>query len=106
MKELIERAKNGDKEAFTEIFLIHRNNLLKIAKAKVGNEEDAKDMVQETMEQAYLSINKIKSEKSFKAWITKILINKCKEFYKKKGVRGWYISSMVITRVITITGIP
>ena len=87
MRDIVERAKNGDKEAFTEIFLIHRNNLLKLAKAKVGNEEDAKDVVQETLEQAYLSIRKVKSAESFKAWITKILINKCKEFYKKKGVR-------------------
>ena len=100
MKELIERAKNGDKEAFTEIFLIHRNNLLKIAKAKVGNEEDAKDMVQETMEQAYLSINKIKSEKFFKAWITKILINKCKEFYKKKGEREKILKGYMIEQMI------
>lgn len=87
MNELVERAKNGDKEAFTEIFLIHRNNLLKLAKAKVGNEEDAKDIVQETLEQAYLSIRKLKASEYFKPWITKILINKCKEFYKKKGVR-------------------
>ena len=34
MKDIVERAKNGDKEAFTEIFLIHRNNLLKISKSK------------------------------------------------------------------------
>ena len=84
MEELIEKAKNGDKEAFTKIIININCELYKIAKTRITNEQDIEDAIQETMIEAFKSIRKLKDTKKFKKWIIKILINKCNRIYRKK----------------------
>lgn len=84
MEELIEKAKNKDKEAFTELILDMQKELYCIAKMKLQNEEDICDIIQETMLSAFKDINKLKENKYFKTWIIKILINKCNKMYRKQ----------------------
>ena len=56
MEELVVKAKKGDKEAFTQIVLILKEDLYKIAKTRITNEADIEDAIQETMIEAYKSI--------------------------------------------------
>lgn len=84
MEELIEKAKNKDKEAFTELILDMQKELYCVAKMKLKNEEDICDIIQETMLSAFQDINKLKENKYFKTWIIKILINKCNKIYRNK----------------------
>ena len=87
MEELIIKAKKGDKAAFTELFVKFENDLYKLAKVKIKNEEDVEDIVQDTMIQAFISIRKLKSNKSFRRWVVQILFNNCKRYFKKKERR-------------------
>ena len=49
-KELIKKARKGDKQAFSLIFNEdYRKELYILAKSKLGNDEDAKDAVQDTV---------------------------------------------------------
>ena len=84
MEELVVKAKKGDKEAFTQIVLILKEDLYKIAKTRITNEADIEDAIQETMIEAYKSIKKIKDVSKIKQWIIKILINKCNRIYRRK----------------------
>ncbi len=84
MNLLVERARNGDEDAFTELILHFKNDLYKIAKTRLTNEEDIQDAIQDTMITAYKSIRKLKDTEKFKMWIIKILINKCNKIYRKK----------------------
>lgn len=84
MEELIKRAQNGDQDAFTELVKLIQNDLYKIAKTRVSNEDDLEDAIQETMIETYKSIKKLKDPSSFKKWITTILINKCNRIYRRK----------------------
>ena len=43
MEKLIKKAQKGDKDAFTEIILYFRNDLYKIAKTRITDEEDIQD---------------------------------------------------------------
>lgn len=83
MYELVLKAKKGDKEAFTELILQLEDDLYKIARTRLNNQEDIFDAIQETMISAYKSIGKLKKAEFFKTWIIKILINKCNDLYKK-----------------------
>ena len=83
MDELVKRAQQGDKEAFTELILLLKADLYKIAKTRIKNDEDIYDAIQETMIVAFKSIKKLKKIESFKPWIIKILINTCNNLYKK-----------------------
>lgn len=85
MEELVEKAKDGDKSAFTELILSLQNDLYSIAKIRVKDIEQINDILQETMLAAYVNLSKLKENKYFKTWIIKILINKCnKSFMHKK----------------------
>lgn len=86
MEELIKKAQNGDKDAFTSIILDMNDELYKIARTRLNNENDIFDAIQETMISSYKSIKKLKDPKCFKSWLIKILINKCNDIYKKKKI--------------------
>ena len=84
MEELVTKAQKGDKEAFTEIVILLKEDLYKIAKTRITNEADIEDAIQETMIEAYKSIKKLKDKKKIKQWLITILINKCNRIYRKK----------------------
>ena len=84
MDELVKEAKLGNKEAFTQIIIEMENELYKIARLRLKNEDDIDDAIQETMLKAFKSIKKLKNEEYFKTWIIKILINNCNNIYRKK----------------------
>ena len=84
MEELVAEAKKGDKDAFTQLILNIEDDLYKIARTRLNDQEDILDVIQETIISAYKSINKLKKNELFKKWIIKILINKCNDQYRQK----------------------
>lgn len=82
MEDLIIKAKGGDKLAFTELMLQIKDELYKIAKIRLKNDDDVFDAIQETMLSAYKSLRKLKHNEYFKTWIIKILINQCNKIYR------------------------
>ncbi len=83
--ELIKKAQKGDNDSFTELIKLFQQDLYKIAIAKLSNDSDAADVVQETIISAYKSIHKLRNCSYFKTWLLKILINKCNTIYKKRS---------------------
>lgn len=76
LKELkVKRAINGDEKTFIELIESQKSKLYKIAYAYVKNEQDALDIVQDTVYKAYVSIETLKKPKYFNTWLTRILIN-------------------------------
>ncbi len=82
-EDIIQKAKNGDREAFELIFNEDlRKELYVLAMLKLNHEEDAKDAVQETVFEAFKSIKKLRENNKIKIWITKILMNKCNDILR------------------------
>lgn len=88
MEELVKRARNGDKEAFTQLVYEFRQELYKIARCRLSCEDDIDDAIQETMIEAFKNIKKLHKKEAFKKWIIKILVNKCNYIYKKNKTRN------------------
>ncbi len=51
----------------------------------VKNENDALDIVQETITKAYANMRNVKEERYFSTWLTKILINTALDVLRKKS---------------------
>lgn len=81
---LVNNAIKGDKEAFSNIIKECEAELYCIAKARLYNEADVEDAIQETIIHAFKSIKNLKNSKFFKTWLIKILINNCNIIYKEK----------------------
>ena len=88
MEELVEKAKNGDSDAFTNLILNIEKDLYCIAKSKINDENDIDDIIQETMMIAFFNIKKLKINNFFKTWVIRILINNCNKFYKRKKLKS------------------
>ncbi len=86
MEELIEKAKKGEKDAFTELILKNEMKLYKIAKARLKNEFDVQDAVQETMLLLFKKLPSLKDNTKFELWLYKILINQCNKKYRKNKI--------------------
>ena len=83
MEELIEQAKKGDKNAFSQLIKNIENDLYWIAKTRIKNDDDIGDVLQETIYKCYKNIKKLRENSYFKTWIVNILINECNYIYKK-----------------------
>lgn len=84
MEELVAKAKKKDEKAFDELILLNQKEMYLIAKAKLKNEDDIADVMQETILLCYKNLKKLKDNKFFKTWLIKILINECNKIYKKR----------------------
>ena len=83
--KLVKKAKKGDKEAFEQLLVLHKDQLYRTAFLYVRNREDALDVVQETAFRSYLAITTLEEEKFFVTWLTKILIRCAYDSIRKRG---------------------
>ncbi len=80
---LVQRAKDGDVNAFAELYKEIYKDLYRFALYMLKNPTDAEDIVSDTVVNAFAAIHKLRSADAFKAWIFKILSNKCRSKLKE-----------------------
>jgi len=71
-----------DKEFLERIQQI-RQRLYRIAYTYIKNEEDAKEIISNTVYKGYKNLSKLKNSEFFETWITSILINECHQVSRK-----------------------
>lgn len=76
-RQLVISAKNGDRQAFCELYSQYKNRLYRYAFYRLGNPDDAEDAVSECVMSAYAQINKLRKPEAFCAWLFKILYYSC-----------------------------
>ena len=85
--ELMEQVKNGDKQAFEELVLLHRRNAIGFACRFVKDSYLAEDIVQESFAAIYINRYNYKPKSSFKAFLFAVIRNKCIDYIRKnKGI--------------------
>lgn len=80
----VKKAIKGDKAAFSKIIDYNKEYLYRIAFLHMRNENDALDVVHDTVYKAFISINKLRKPEYFRTWISKILINTALDAIKLK----------------------
>ncbi|MGE7694224.1 sigma-70 family RNA polymerase sigma factor [Lysinibacillus sp. NPDC094177] len=82
---LVQRAKEGDAEAFAQLFSQYEIDVYKMAYVYVGNEADALDVVQEVAYRSFKYIHSLQSVTYVKTWLIRIAINCATDLLKKRG---------------------
>lgn len=84
-RELIERALEQDSEAFEQLFVRYKDEILQRYLQKTGNNHpDANDMLQETFVKVYVNLHRYKPEYTFGQWIHTIARNTFIDYTRKK----------------------
>lgn len=81
---LVNQAKKGDSDAFCRLMEEQMQNMYKIARAYVHNEEDVADVIQDTIITCFEKLPTLENDRYFKTWLARILINKCKNMLQLK----------------------
>jgi RNA polymerase sigma-70 factor (ECF subfamily) len=83
-QELIEECRSGNLQSFSKLVGLTSGFAFSIAFRMLGDEEQAKDIVQETMITIWGKIQDIKSPETFKTWLYRIVVNKCYDQLRKR----------------------
>ena len=96
MENLVKKAKKGNEEAFSKLILAEKDSLYKIAISRMKTIEDAEDVIQETVIEAYVKMHTIRKNESFKSWIRTILLDMIKTFYERKAKKDIKIQTKLM----------
>ena len=73
--ELVGAARGGDRQAFDELVRRTFVDTFTLARRLTGNEEDARDVVQDAYLRAWKGIGKFRGEAAFSTWLYRITAN-------------------------------
>lgn len=82
---LFKKAINGDKDSFIQLIEPIKEKLYRVAFVYLKNEDDALDCVHDGILKAIKSLDTLKEPQHFNTWITKIIVNVCKDYIKKNS---------------------
>lgn len=82
-RDIIIRCQNGDKEAFRWVVQTYQRIIFSLALKMLCDEEEAKDMVQETFLRAWQRMRDYEHKKSFATWIYTIASRLCLDRLKR-----------------------
>ena len=81
--DVVARARSGDAAAFESLVEARVGPMLRTAMAILGSDADARDAVQDALVTAWRELAALRDPAAFDAWLTRILVNRC-----RRGLRG------------------
>jgi RNA polymerase sigma-70 factor (ECF subfamily) len=84
--DAIERAKNGDAEAFETLYAMHKRRVYSLCLRMVSNMAEAEDLAQEAFLQLYRKIGTFRGDSAFSTWMHRLTVNVVLMHLRKKGL--------------------
>jgi RNA polymerase sigma-70 factor (ECF subfamily) len=72
---VVAAARAGDREAFDELVRLTYRETLQLATRLAGNEQDARDIVQDAYLRAYRGLRRFRGDSRFRTWLFRITVN-------------------------------
>lgn len=82
---LIQEALGGNMQAFDELYACSCQSVWFTCIHLLKNEQDAKDLMQDTYLTAFSKLNTLENPDAFVGWINRIAINNCKNYLRKNS---------------------
>ncbi len=84
--EAIERAKQGDAEAFETLYNLHKRRVYSLCLRMTANAAEAEDLTQEAFMQLFRKIATFRGESAFSTWLHRMAVNVVLMQLRKKGL--------------------
>jgi len=82
--ELVTRAQNGERNAFSELVRIHARGVMNVIHRMCGDEQIAEDAAQETFIRAWLNLSSYRPQTSLRNWLYRIAVNAATDMLRKE----------------------
>jgi RNA polymerase sigma-70 factor, ECF subfamily len=90
--DIVRGLRNGDQELFSKLLELYQVSLVKLCKGFLHNEEDARDVVQDTFIEVFESIHQFREDARLSTWLYRIAVNKSLNFLRKNRFNHWIVS--------------
>ena len=84
-RQLVLRARAGDREAYELIVVERGEHLYRTALAILGHEADARDATQDALIAGWQRLTDLRDPDRFEAWLGRILVNQCRMALRARG---------------------
>ena len=84
--EAIERAKQGDAEAFELLYDLHKRRVYSLCLRMTANTAEAEDLTQEAFLQLFRKIGTFRGESAFSTWLHRLSVNVVLMHLRKKSL--------------------
>lgn len=84
--EAIERAKQGDAEAFERLYHLHKRRVYSLCLRMTANTASAEEFTQEAFLQLFRKIGTFRGESAFSTWLHRMAVNVVLMQLRKKGL--------------------
>lgn len=84
--QAIERAKQGDAEAFESLYNLHKRRVYSLCLRMTANTAAAEDLTQEAFLQLFRKIGTFRGESAFSTWLHRMAVNVVLMQLRKKGL--------------------
>ena len=91
---LVQRVKNGDKEAFNLLVLKYQRKVGRLVRRLVSNSDEADDVVQDAFIKAYRALPQFRGDSAFYTWLYRIAVNTAKNHLVSRGKRPISLSEL------------
>ena len=82
--EIVKKILDGDKQSFVILERKYKRIVTSLIRRMIRDEDDVKDLAQDTFIKAYNSLDKYNFNFNFSSWLFKIASNTCIDFLRKK----------------------
>jgi RNA polymerase sigma-70 factor (ECF subfamily) len=82
--EIIEACKQGDRDAFRDLFEAHKDRVYTIAFHYSGDEAMAHDVTQQVFLKLFTAISQFQENSQFTTWLYRIVANACTDEHRKR----------------------
>ena len=82
--ELVTRAQNGERNAFSELVRIHAQGVMNVIYRMCGDAHIAEDAAQETFIRAWLHLPSYRPQSSLRSWLYRIAVNAATDILRKE----------------------
>ena len=87
MRDLVERAQGGDREAFGALVLAHQQFVYNLAWRALGDAHEAQDAAQEAFLRAWQALPSFRGQAQFRTWLYRIVTNVCLDHLRRRQAR-------------------
>lgn len=88
-RELVNRFKNGDQDAFDMLVERYSQRAYQIAYGVLRNQQDAEEVAQDVFVRIHKALPKFRGDAEFTTWMYRIAVNLARNKYRWKRVRGY-----------------
>ncbi|MEO6361469.1 MAG: RNA polymerase sigma factor [Sphingomicrobium sp.] len=88
--ELAALAVAGTQRAYTVLMQRHREPIYRLVRSHVGDADEALDVTQQSFVAAFTALKRYDSSRPFRVWLSRIAINKCHDWGRRRAVRRFF----------------